>query len=102
MLKKNTLAALLVMSGFGLAACDVDQTREANVTVPQYEKTRDGDVTLPKAEVNTPDVEIKEEQKTVETPKIETEERTVRVPDVDVKPAQENDAAQAERQEKEG
>lgn len=102
MLKKNALAALLVMSGFGLAACDVDQTREANVTVPQYEKTREGDVTLPKAEVNTPDVEVREEEKTVEAPRVETEERTVRVPDVDVKPAQENDAAQARRDANEG
>lgn len=104
MLRKTTLAALLALAGFGLGACDVDQTQEGSVTLPEYDvdKTQEGNVTPPKAEVTPPDVDVGETQRTVEVPKIETEQKTVEVPTVDVDPAPEKDAANAGSAAKEG
>jgi uncharacterized lipoprotein len=89
MLKKsiNLFAASLLLGG--VAACDVDKTKEGDVTLPKYDvkKTQDGNVTAPQYEVTPPDVTVTKEQKTVEVPTVRTEERQVTVPDVDVKPA---------------
>jgi len=104
-MKKTTLAALVVLSSFGLAACDVEQTQEGSVKLPEYEvaKTQEGNVTLPKAEVAGPDVNVGEKQTTVDVPKIETEEKKVEVPTIDVNPAKEGDAkAEAAAEAKEG
>lgn len=97
MLKKTAIAALLVFSGVGLSACDVDKTQEGKVTVPKYEveKTQEGSVTPPKYEVTPPDVNVTKQERTLEVPKIETEKKTVEVPKIDIEPAKENDVAKA-------
>lgn len=75
----------------GLTACDVDKTKEGNVSLPKYEveKTQEGSVKLPEYDVKTPEVTVKKEEKTVEVPTIKKEERTVQVPNVDITPAKE-------------
>lgn len=90
MLKKSALIALVSLTGFGLAACDVDKTQEGNVSMPKYEveKTQEGNVTAPKYEVTPPDVQVSKEERTVEVPTVKTEEKTIEVPKVDVKPAE--------------
>ena len=78
------LAACAVAGAFVATGCDVDKTKDGNVTLPEYEvsKTREGDVTLPEYKVTTPDVEVGEK-------KVE-----VTVPTVDVKTADEKKAEQ--------
>jgi hypothetical protein len=78
------LAACVVAGAFVAAGCDVDKTKDGNVTLPQYEvsKTKEGDVTLPEYKVTTPDVTVGEK-------KVE-----VTVPTVDVKTADEKKAEQ--------
>jgi hypothetical protein len=80
-----TLLAGVVAGAFSLAGCEVEKTKDGNVTIPEYEvsQTREGDVTLPAYEVTTPDITV--EEKTVE----------VTVPDIDVKTASEKKAEQA-------
>jgi uncharacterized lipoprotein len=89
MLKKslNLIAASLLLGG--LVACDVNQTKEGDVTLPKYDvnKTQDGNVTAPAYDVTPPDVTVSKEQRTVEVPTVKTEERQITVPNVDVKPA---------------
>ena len=68
------LVSAALLGTLGLAACDV-------------QKTQEGDVTLPKYDVKTPDVNVTTEQKTVEVPTIKKEERTIEVPKVEVTPA---------------
>jgi hypothetical protein len=72
-----------------LTGCDVEQTREGDVTLPAYEvsKTRDGNLTLPEYEVTTPEVTVETKEIEVEVPTVTTEKKTVTVPDVDVKTA---------------
>ena len=84
----TALASLLLMVG-----CDVDKTKEGDVTLPKYDvqKKQEGNVTAPQYEVTPPEVTVNKEQRTVEVPTIKTEERQITVPDVDVKPAQEKD-----------
>jgi hypothetical protein len=91
MLKKSIALAIVTISAIGLSACDVEKTREGNVTVPKYEleQKQAGNVTAPDYDVKTPDVAVTKEEKTVEVPKIEKEEKKVEVPDVDVTPAKE-------------
>jgi hypothetical protein len=76
--------ALVAGGALALAGCDVDQTKEGDVTLPAYEvsKTQEGNVTLPAYEVTTPDITV--EEKTVE----------VTVPDIDVKTAAEKKAGE--------
>lgn len=83
-------AMIAAAAAFGLSACDVDKTAQGNVDMPKYEvtKKKDGDVTLPQYDVKTPDVALNKEEKRVEVPTVRTEERTVTVPDIDVKPAE--------------
>lgn len=86
---RNRVAVLALVAGgaFALAGCEVDQTKEGDVTLPEFEvsQTREGNVTLPAYEVTTPDVTV--EEKTVE----------ITVPDVDVKTASEKKAEEAAR-----
>jgi uncharacterized lipoprotein len=88
MLKTSLSIAIVSLSAFGLAACDVDKKQEGKLDMPQYEvtKKKEGDVTLPQYDVKTPDVAVKKEEKTVEVPTVKTEERTVEVPKVEVTP----------------
>ncbi|GIZ53704.1 hypothetical protein [Noviherbaspirillum aridicola] len=73
----------------GLAGCDVDKTQEGSVNLPKYnvEKTQEGSARMPEYDVKTPDVAVNSKEKKVEVPTVKKEERTVRVPDVDVTPA---------------
>jgi uncharacterized lipoprotein len=89
MLKKSLSTALASLAVFGLAACDVQKTREGSVTAPKYqvEKKQEGNVTMPQYDVKTPDVALKKEEKTVDVPTVKKEEKTVEVPKVEVTPA---------------
>lgn len=92
MLKKASIAVTFFsFAVFGLAACDVDKTKEGNVTLPKYEveQKQAGNVTAPEYDVKTPDVAVTKEEKTVSVPTIRTEEKKVEVPNVDVTPADE-------------
>ena len=91
MLKTIIGTTVITLSVMGLSACDVDKTKEGNVTLPKYEleKKQAGNVTTPEYNVKTPDVAVTKEEKTVEVPTIEKEERKVDVPKVEVTPAQE-------------
>ena len=79
------LAAVIAVGGIGLAGCEVEKTKDGDVTLPAYDvsKTRDGNVTVPTYEVTTPEVTVQEK-------KVE-----VTVPDVDVKTASEKKAEEA-------
>ncbi len=76
------------LAAFGLAACDVDKTREGSVQAPKYEvnKTQEGNVTLPKYDVDTAKVEVDRQKKEVTVPNVDvnTRKETVTVPDVKV------------------
>lgn len=91
MIKTTLTAALIAAGALGLTACDVNKTREGNVTVPKYEveKTQQGNVTLPKYDVTPPDVKVGTAEATVKVPKVDvkTEEKKVTVPTVKVTPA---------------
>lgn len=91
MLKKTIYVAAGMFVAMGLVACDVEKTQEGSLNVPKYEveKTQEGSAKLPQYDVKTPDVAVTSEEKKVEVPTIEKEERTVKVPDVDVTPAKE-------------
>lgn len=88
MLKKFALISTSLLFTAGLAACDVNQTKEGDVQMPKYEveKTQEGNVELPKVEVTPPDVDVKKEEKTVTVPDVDVkkEEKTITVPDVDI------------------
>jgi len=88
-MKKPLAITLSVVCAFALIGCDVEKTREGNVTLPKYDvnKTQEGNVTPPKYDVTPPDVKVSKEEKTIDVPKVETEKRTVEVPNIDVKPA---------------
>lgn len=91
MLKKTIDAAAILFVAVGLAACDVEKTQEGSVNLPKYEveKTQEGSAKLPEYDVKTPDVAVTQEEKKVEVPTIQKDERTITVPDVDVTPAKE-------------
>jgi hypothetical protein len=92
----RTIAAGLVATAAALtlAGCDVDKTREGDVTVPKYEveKTQSGNVTLPKYDVTLPDVNVSKKETEITVPKVTTEEKTITVPTVDIKTGQEKAA----------
>lgn len=91
MLKQTVHVAAAAFVALGLVACDVEKTQEGSLNMPKYEveKTQEGSAKLPEYDVKTPDVAVSTEEKKVEVPTIEKEERTVQVPDVDVTPAKE-------------
>lgn len=102
MLRNFATAGLVTLAAIGLVACDVEKTREGNVTVPKYEvkKTQEGDVTLPKVDVDAPSVNVTSKEKVIEVPKIEKKEKTVVVPSIDVVPAGEKEAKAGAAKEK--
>lgn len=88
-----------------LAGCEVEQTEQGRLPdvdvdaepgrLPEFEQTREGqlpdvdvDVSegqLPEFDVDAPDVDVGTREEQVEVPVgVETEERTITVPDVDV------------------
>jgi len=79
---RNTLTALVAgAAALSLSACDVEQTEEGEM--PEVD-VKGGN--MPEYDVDTPDVDVR------------TEERTVEVPVVDVEPADAGDQAPAEGQ----
>lgn len=91
MSKKTVIAIASTFLVAGLIGCDVDKTKAGDVSLPKYEveKTKEGSVKLPEYDVKTPEVAVNKEEKTVEVPTIRKEERTVEVPNIDVTPAKE-------------
>ena len=94
--KSSTLTALvasLAVAG-ALVGCDVEKTRDGDVTLPkiEVEKTQEGNVTLPKYDVTTPDVKVGSKEVDVAVPKVTTEKETISVPTVDIKTADEKKA----------
>jgi soluble P-type ATPase len=65
-MKRNITAALLAPLAIGLAACDVDQTKEAEL--PEVE-VQGGQV--PEFDVETADVDVGTEKKTIEVPDVD-------------------------------
>ena len=91
----TTLAAgLFAAASLALVGCDVQKTRDGNVDLPKYEveKKQSGDVTLPKYDVTTPDVTVAKKEVEVTVPKVTTEKETVTVPDIDIKTGKEKKA----------
>jgi uncharacterized lipoprotein len=78
---KWILASLLAL---GLAGCDVEQTGEGEL--PEV-SVQEGE--MPEYEVDTADVDVESEERTVTVPDVEVqqEEETVSVPSLDVEPA---------------
>lgn len=72
---KKLVILLVAASGLGLAACDVDQTK--NTQLPDVDVNVNGGQ-LPEFNVTTPEVTVG------------TENKTIQVPDVDVKVPAEN------------
>ena len=94
MFKTTLLASLVAVGVLGLSACDVKKTQEGNVTVPKYEveKKASGDVTLPKFDVTGPDVKVGTKDATVTVPTIQTEQKKIEVPTIDVTTGKEKNA----------
>lgn len=94
---RSVLLAFAFAALTALVGCDVEKTREGNVTLPKYEveKTKEGNVTLPKYDVTTPDVNVGTKETEVTVPKITTEKETIKVPTIDIKTADEKKAEQA-------
>ncbi len=72
-----------VIASLGLAACDVDQTREADAPEVDVDASSGQ---LPRYDVDAPEVNV------------DTENVVVQVPDVDVSLPDDDDAAAANRQ----
>lgn len=103
MLKPYKLIAI-PLSVLAVAACDVNQTEEAELPdveveggeLPEYEvtKTKDGKMpsvdveggNLPEYDVDVADVDVKTEKKVIEVPEVEvtTEKKVIEVPEVEV------------------
>jgi hypothetical protein len=79
---------------FALSACDVDVNDPGAVPDVDVEGGRAPDI-----DVTPPDVDIKSQEKEIDVPTdvdIKTEPRTIKVPDVDITPADENEPANNE------
>jgi hypothetical protein len=84
--KVNHLATVTLASAglFVLAGCDVDQTQEGRLPDVDVD-VAEGQ--LPEYDVDGPDIDVGTREEQVEVPTgidVETEERTIEVPDVDV------------------
>lgn len=80
------LGALALSSG-----CEVEQTEEGELPDVDVDVSEGN---LPEFDVDAPDVDIESREEQVEVPTgvdIETEERTITVPDVDIEPADEDE-----------
>jgi hypothetical protein len=82
---KYVLSGVAVM---GLIGCDVDVEDEGEMPTMEVDPGRAPDV-----DVHGPDVDIRQEEKTVTVPDVDvdTEEKTITVPDVDINAPDEND-----------
>lgn len=80
-MNRMQVAVTLAASMLALSACDVEQTEEGEM--PDVDVEAEGG-NLPEYDVDTPDVDVG------------TEERTITVPDVDVEPAGEGEEAPVE------
>ena len=61
--------------------------------LPKYEvsKTQEGEVQVPKYDVQGPDVKVSQTEKEVTLPKVTTEKETITLPKVEVTPAPDRD-----------
>jgi hypothetical protein len=75
-MKRLIAASLIAPFALGLAACDVDQTEEGEMPEVNVEGGN-----MPEYDVETADVDVGTEEKTVEVPTIDVE-----VPDADGTP----------------
>lgn len=66
----TTKLAILLTSGFALTACDVDQTKEAEL--PDVDVNATGGQ-LPEYDVDAPTVNVGTENKTIEVPTIDVD-----------------------------
>lgn len=76
-MKRLIAASLIAPFALGLAACDVDQTEEGEMPEVNVEGGN-----MPEYDVETADVDVGTEEKTVEVPTIDVD-----VPDADGTPA---------------
>lgn len=93
MIRKTGLLCVPLLMTLGLAACDVDQTDEGEM--PDVDvQVEGGD--MPGYEVETADIEVKENEETIEVPEVDvrTEEKEITVPDVDVEMPDEGEGEQ--------
>jgi hypothetical protein len=67
------LLAALGLTTFTLAGCDVEQTEEGNVELPEYEKVDDGDLKMPEYDVDAADVEVGTTEVDVPVPTVDVE-----------------------------
>lgn len=77
-MRKLTLAIVLGTACLGLAACDVEQTEEGDL--PEIDIDAQGG-NMPEYDVDTADVEIGTEERTVDVPTIDVEEADASQPD---------------------
>lgn len=77
----STFAAIVFGFGISLTACDVEKTEEGEMPEVDYKPGE-----APEYDVNTAEVDVETEKRTVETPEVDvgTEEQEVEVPDVNV------------------
>lgn len=81
------IAAFMMLAVFG---CSVEQTEEGEL--PDVDvQVEEGN--MPEYDVETPDVDVRTEEREIEVPDVDvdTERRTVPVPDVDVEMPQDRD-----------
>lgn len=76
-MKRIIATSLILPFALGLAACDVDQTQEGDM--PEVEVTEGQ---LPEYDVETADVDVGTEEKTIEVPDVD-----VTMPDAEGTPA---------------
>ena len=67
-MKKFTTALVLTAASLGLAACDIDQTEEAELPEVDVEGGN-----MPEFDVETADVDVGTEEVTVEVPDVDVE-----------------------------
>ncbi|RIV88135.1 hypothetical protein D2V17_08060 [Aurantiacibacter xanthus] len=76
-MRKLMSFALVGTAAMGLAACDVEQTKEGDMPEVDVD-VKEG--SLPEYDVDTPDVDVKMEEKTVEVPTVEVDEADAGAP----------------------
>jgi hypothetical protein len=80
-MKRIIITSLIAPLAIGLAACDVDQTQEGEM--PEVEVTGGQ---MPEYDVETADVDVGTEEKTVEVPDVD-----ITMPDAEGTPATSNE-----------
>ena len=116
--KKVAAAAASATALLLLAGCDVEQTQEGELPdinvdadsgqLPEFEQTQEAEAPdvdvdvadggqLPEYDIDAPDIDVGTREEQVDVPTgvdVETEERSVTVPDVDIDPAGEDEETQ--------